>query len=240
MRALILLSGLFVAAFGAWHVTLRPDPASLEQAAQAQRLHQLATAGIRGFLAGAAEPRVGRAVIGRSAVTGVWEVRGMTDDRSGGRPVYAVLEERCAPADLSDPACWVFARIEIDGVEQTGSATGSAVVAEAATPDQDAASEAEAAEAAPADGEVDAPSPPPTKPEPAVAEQEPRLFEIAAAAVNLREGPGTQFPAVGVARRGERFVFVDERSGWGRFARPGDGAEIEAWISMTLVRPVGE
>ena len=53
--------------------------------------------------------------------------------------------------------------------------------------------------------------------------------KVAAAALNIRKGPGTSYPVVGVIRSGDVYTIVEEKSEWGRL-KSGVG-----WISLSYV-----
>lgn len=63
-----------------------------------------------------------------------------------------------------------------------------------------------------------------------------RVFTVNARAVNVREGPSTEYGVVGKLARGDTALVVwEESNGWARILVEGDG--IEGYVSMSFLTP---
>ncbi|THD85264.1 SH3 domain-containing protein [Aliigemmobacter aestuarii] len=63
-----------------------------------------------------------------------------------------------------------------------------------------------------------------------------RIFTVNARAVNVREGPSTEYSVVGKLVRGDTALVVwEEANGWARILVEGDG--IEGYVSMSFLTP---
>lgn len=71
----------------------------------------------------------------------------------------------------------------------------------------------------------------------AFAAERESTVRVTASRLNVREGPGPDYPVVTSAERGETLVRLDEESGWLK-VRTSDGSE--GWVSAQYVEAIGE